>query len=359
MSEYKSSALFVRGYLHQDLVSGKTENQIGFSISLLGRKILNSFSCLTKKSKNRRMKQLFDKYAYIFTEFAVLERLRRSENVCLHPSLEHSLLIYDEMGRKEISLIYDEYFALQRNTKVPFIIFTPTWRANKERVESLPIHRNINADAVTFMKEIREKHACESEKIVIGGLIGCKNDCYKPDEALSIKESVLFHTWQIDKLIQGGVDFIFAASLPAVSEAEGIAQIMSTVTMPYILSFVIDRKGHLMDGTPLHEAFKTIDTSCIKPPLGFMINCSHPAFFKPERETNYVLSRLIGYQANASDRDHATLDGSADTQVSDISDWGEKMIALNRDYSITILGGCCGTNGEHLRYLAENIDRLP
>ncbi|MDR4506548.1 MAG: DUF3179 domain-containing protein [Candidatus Scalindua sp.] len=33
MSEYKSSALFVRGYLHQDLVSSKTENQIGFSIT--------------------------------------------------------------------------------------------------------------------------------------------------------------------------------------------------------------------------------------------------------------------------------------------------------------------------------------
>ena len=68
---------------------------------------------------------------------------------------------------------------------------------------------------------------------------------------LSLEESVLFHPWQIDKLIQGGVDFIFAASLPAVSEAEGIAQIMSPLTIPYILSFVIDRTGRLIDGTPL------------------------------------------------------------------------------------------------------------
>ena len=81
------------------------------------------------------MKQLLNTYPYILTEFAVLERLRRSENVCLHPSLEHSLLIYDEIGKKEIALIYDEYFGLQRNTQVPFIIFTPTWRANKERVD--------------------------------------------------------------------------------------------------------------------------------------------------------------------------------------------------------------------------------
>lgn len=303
------------------------------------------------------MKQLLNKYPYILIEFAVLERLRRSEKVSLHPVLEHSLLIYDEIGKKEIALIYDEYFALQRETKAPFLILTQTWRANKERVKALQIDKDINADAVRFMKEIREKHSCESEKIVIGGLIGCKNDCYKPDEALSPEESFLFHSWQIDKLIQGGVDFIFAASLPAVAEAKGIAQIMSTLTMPYFLSFVIDRTGRLLDGTTLHEAFMTIDTSCTRPPDGFMINCSHPSFFKPEKETENVLSRLIGYQANASDRDHSSLDGAVDLHTSSIPEWGESMIALNRKYHITILGGCCGTNGEHLRYLVENIDR--
>ncbi|MDR4497203.1 MAG: homocysteine S-methyltransferase family protein [Candidatus Scalindua sp.] len=305
------------------------------------------------------MKQLLNTYPYILTEFAVLERLRRSENVCLHPSLEHSLLIYDEIGKKEIELIYDEYFAIQRNTQVPFLIFTPTWRANRERVESFQIRRDVNADAVTFMKEIRKKHACDSEKIVIGGLIGCKNDCYKAEEALSPEEAAQFHQWQVDKLIQGGVDFIFAASLPAVSEAEGIAQIMSPLTIPYILSFVIDRTGRLIDGTSLDDAFRAIDSSCTRPPDGFMINCSHPSFFRPERETENVLSRLIGYQANASDRDHSSLDGAEDLQVSSIPDWGERMISLNRDYNITILGGCCGTNGEHLRYLVEHMNRLP
>ncbi|NOG82491.1 MAG: hypothetical protein HND49_01530 [Planctomycetes bacterium] len=303
------------------------------------------------------MKQLLDRYQYLFTEFAVLERLRRSENVCLHPTLEHSLLIYDEIGKREISLIYDEYFALQRESKVPFLIFTPSWRANKERIEALQIDKDVNGDAVRFMKTIKERHESDSEEILIGGLIGCKNDCYKPDKALTMKESTLFHTWQIEKLIQGGVDFIFAASLPAISEAEGIAQTMSKFSTPYILSFVIERTGRLMDGTTLDEAFQAIDTSCTRPPIGFMINCSHPAFFTPERETDYVLSRLIGYQANASDKDHSSLDGATDIHISDIAVWGESMITLNRKYKIKILGGCCGTNGEHLRYLVEHIDR--
>ncbi len=302
-------------------------------------------------------KQLLDRYQYLFTEFAVLERLRRRENLCMHPTLEHSLLIYDEIGRREIALIYDEYFALQKDTQVPFLIFTPTWRANKERIETLQIDKDVNGDAVTFMKKIKKRHESDSEEILIGGLIGCKNDCYQPDEALTMKESALFHTWQIEKLIEGGVDFIFAASLPAISEAEGIAQTMSEFTTPYILSFVIERTGRLMDGTTLDETFKTIDRSCSRPPLGFMINCSHPTFFTPEREPYDVISRLIGYQANASDKDHSSLNGATDIHISDIADWGVSMIALNRKYKIKILGGCCGTNGEHLRYLVEHLDR--
>jgi methionine synthase I (cobalamin-dependent) len=33
------------------------------------------------------------------------------------------------------------------------------------------------------------------------------------------------------------------------------------------------------------------------------------------------------------------------------------MVALNRKYQVKILGGCCGTRREHLRYLTRHIDR--
>jgi methionine synthase I (cobalamin-dependent) len=32
------------------------------------------------------------------------------------------------------------------------------------------------------------------------------------------------------------------------------------------------------------------------------------------------------------------------------------MIALNKKYGVKILGGCCGTNVEHLRYIVRNIN---
>ncbi|MCU7938628.1 MAG: homocysteine S-methyltransferase family protein [gamma proteobacterium symbiont of Bathyaustriella thionipta] len=71
---------------------------------------------------------------------------------------------------------------------------------------------------------------------------------------------------------------------------------------------------------------------------------------KPER----LFERLIGYQANASSLDHCELDGAKALKTDEMTEWGRLMIELNNQYGVKILGGCCGTNGDHLRYLVEN-----
>lgn len=41
------------------------------------------------------------------------------------------------------------------------------------------------------------------DNILIAGDIGCKNDAYRPEEALSQEEAVEFHSWQVDQLYFG------------------------------------------------------------------------------------------------------------------------------------------------------------
>lgn len=43
-----------------------------------------------------------------------------------------------------------------------------------------------------------------------------------------------------------GVDFIIAETLPAVSEAKGIATAISSSSLPYIIGFVITPAGVLL-----------------------------------------------------------------------------------------------------------------
>lgn len=305
------------------------------------------------------MQQILDDNDVILTEAAVIESLRRSGDVDLHPRLENALLIYEESGRRALSRLYRGFIDVARMGDVPVALCTPTWRANRERISAADVTTDVNGDAVNFLKRLREECEPRAADILIGGLAGCRNDCYKPEEGLSTDDAIAFHSWQVNKLAQAGVDFLMAATLPALPEAVGMALSMAQTDIPFIISFVINRQGRLLDGSNLEHAIREIDAASGRPALGYMINCAYPSFLNPHQHPKETLSRLIGFQANASSLDHAQLDGAEALQADDLSDWGDLMIALNKKFGVKILGGCCGTTREHLEYIVENLIHRP
>jgi S-methylmethionine-dependent homocysteine/selenocysteine methylase len=297
------------------------------------------------------MRPFLDKHDLVLMEAAVVERLRRDSGVELHPSLVHATLVHDALGRRVLAKIYQGYIDIALEASLPLLLCAPTWRANRERVREAGGCREINSEAVGFMGALRDLQRSARQSIKIGGLIGCRNDCYRPDEALSPAESEEFHSWQIRQLAEAGVDYLIAATLPDVGEAIGIARGMSATDVPYIISFVIDREGRVLDGTPLWEAVSILDESERSRPLGFMVGCAHPSFLNAAQQPPSLFARLIGYQANASSLNHASLDGQSHLQVDDVSAWAGEMLVLNRQYGVKILGGCCGTGVDHLEGL--------
>jgi homocysteine S-methyltransferase len=295
--------------------------------------------------------------SFILAEASVVESLRRANKVQLHPRLVHALLVYDGVGKEQLSNLYCDYISVAEKARVPIITLSPTWRANRERLSESGVNSDVNRDAVDFMRQLRNTWGAWQENIYVGGLIGCKNDCYRASEALEMEEARGFHSWQIEKLADAGVDFLIAETLPALCEAIGIAQAMSDTKYPYIISFVINRKSQVLDGTPLEYAFRTIDALCDRPPLGYMVNCSHPSFIRADEQPDVVLSRFIGIQANASSMDQIDLEGAETIHADDITDWGRQMVELNKKHGVKILGGCCGTGAAHLQYIVEHAKR--
>lgn len=290
-------------------------------------------------------------------EAAIVERLRRSSDIDLHPVLVNAPLIYQEKGRQALRKIYQSYIDIALEAKTPFLMCTPTWRTNQERVSRTQIKPSINIDAVHFLQEIRESQKDGRENIKIGGMIGCKNDCYQPQEALSAAQAEQFHAWQIEQLKQGGVDFLIAETLPNVDEAMGIAKAIERSGLPYFISFVISRDCKVLDGTDLNTAIKRVDANTQRQPLGFMVNCAYPSFLCAASQPAELFTRLVGYLANASSKDHCDLEGAAELLAESVSDWGDSMLELHTTYGIKILGGCCGTGTAHLRYLVGDEQR--
>lgn len=299
------------------------------------------------------MKQLLANNPLILMEAAIVERLRRTDRVKLHETLVNALLIYDRNGRDELRKIFQAYIDIALTANLPFLMCTPTWRANQARVAESSEKASINTDAVHFMQSIRNAQTSFKEQIKIGGLIGCKNDCYQPSEGLSTSEAEQFHSWQINQLAQAGVDFLIAETLPNVDEALGIAKTMELTKVPYMISFVISPDGNLLDGTSLENAIARIDSVTNRPPIGYMVNCAYPTFLCASKQPQTLFKRLIGFQANASSLSHSELDGAKHLHSEQVSDWGKEMFELQQKYGVKILGGCCGTENKHLQYLAN------
>ncbi|MGD2119430.1 MAG: homocysteine S-methyltransferase family protein [Chromatiales bacterium] len=299
------------------------------------------------------MQQLLENRQLILMEAAVVERLRRKQGIQLHPQLVNAPLIYSTAGRAALEQVYRGYIDVASHAALPLLLCTPTWRANRERVEQSGLKQSINIDAARFMQQLRDAHDTAGE-IHIGGMIGCKNDCYTPEQGLSVGEARDFHAWQIQQLASADVDFLIAVTLPALEEAKGIALAMQHTGLPYFISFVINRDGRLLDGNSLLHAVQSIDDSTDNPPLAYLVNCAYPTFLRAAEQPPELFERLIGLQANASSLDHCELDGAEHLHADELEDWGQAMLQLHRDYGLQLLGGCCGTDDRYLQYLVSH-----
>jgi S-methylmethionine-dependent homocysteine/selenocysteine methylase len=309
-------------------------------------------------------KNALAKKPFVLSEGAILERLTREFGVVMDANILNANLIYNVTDSGLLEKIYKQYIDIGERYKFPMVNLTPTWRANRERIQGAGLHhKDVNGDCFRFLAAIRASYGEYANQIYIGGLIGCKGDAYKPEEALTSKDAYEFHKYQVASLASAGVDFLIAETLPAVSEALGIARVMAESGYEYIISFVIRPEGMILDGTTLEDAIVMIDSMVHPKPLGYMVNCVHAsALQKVLEQSGKVLSllqeRLIGIQANTSAKSPEELDDSAELQGEDPEVFANSMRQLHEKFGIKLLGGCCGTNQQHIECLAGKISRL-
>lgn len=289
----------------------------------------------------------------ILAECAITEQLRRRP-VTLHNTLFNTPLIYGpEDERDEMTAIYRSYLDAAVEAELPLLLTAPTWRLDVDRTRDAGFPLTINSDAVAYLQKVRDTYASHSKApVLVGALLGPQNDCYQPKLAPDAKTAEKFHSTQINALSKTSTDFLLAQTLPSVDEAIGMARAIAKTDTPYIISFCTGVDGHVLDGTSLPEAMRTIDrdSELAHPPAGYFVNCTHPGFLL-KAYPNSSLDRLIGIQANGSSKDVTSLDGARATVADTVESWTDSMMELHRSQHVPILGGCCGTSLAHMEAL--------
>ncbi len=303
--------------------------------------------------------EFLNRHPCILGEGAVIERLRRQPETLLDPHLANSAFVYDSSKRAALEAIYRQYVQIGQVHGLPMLLTTSTWRANVENIASAGCGGlDVNTDNVRLLQALRAETGSYAAKVVIGGLIGCRGDAYDSEEALEEKEARSFHDWQAKQLAAAGVDFLLGITLPALSEAAGLAAAMAATGRPYVISFVVRPAGTLLDGTPLKDAIAVIDAGVRPKPAAYLINCTHPGFSRAAlnhsaNSSPLVRQRIIGLLANTAALSPETLDGQECLFGEVPTRFAQSMLGLRRELGLKILGGCCGTDDRHIRCLAD------
>ena len=296
----------------------------------------------------------FQKSQRILTEGAVGLRIKNEYGLSPDKHVQYAYLVYDAAGRRALRAIYGEYLQAAQDYNLPILLFTNTRRANRDRVAASSYRdENVMRDYASFLREVAADYDCET---YIGGYIGGKGDGYTGADSLPTAEATSFHAWQVAEFENAGVDCIMASLMATLPESIGMVQAIGQSTFPYLFSFMMREDGTLPDGTPIDHAIHTIDSTTSRKPLCYMANCVHPKAVKNALQRNdaaAICGRFMGIQANAAYASPAELDKPSATITTAADMLTAELMALDAEFPLKIIGGCCGTDGAHLRAFAE------
>jgi len=237
---------------------------------------------------------------------------------------------------------------------VGIVLETPTWRANPDWAALLGHSGEeleaLNRRAVELLLELRDELETDSTPIVVSGCIGPRGDGYAVGETMSGYAAASYHGAQIRTFAEAGADLVTAITMTYANEALGVVRAAGAAGLPAVISFTVETDGRLPSGQPLGQAIEEVDAGSDGAAAYFMVNCAHPSHFYDVLEPGAEwTARIRGLRANASRLSHAELDEAEELDVGNPEELALEYVALREQLpSLTVLGGCCGTDHRHV-----------
>ena len=244
---------------------------------------------------------------------------------------------------------------------------TLVWRAQPDFLKKLGRPERdlefINKRAVQITRKTVEQwrksnnYDQDSFPVLIVADTGPKGDGYQIDATpITADEAYAYHRAQLEALADEDIDLVTALTMTTVQESIGMVKVASDLNLPIIVSPTVETNGKLPDETPLGDFIQQVDEATNSTPLFYMVNCAHPTHLMSTLENALEnnerwLSRFRGFRANASIKSHEELDNSTELDRGDLKQLGEQMKNMQVKFNLYIIGGCCGTDHEHLAFM--------
>lgn len=265
------------------------------------------------------------------------------------PEFAAFVLLDTVQGRAALREYYRPYIEFAAAADVPLLLDTPTWRANPEWIalvdgggEQPGLLASLNADAVALVRDCALGLAPDA-RIEVNGVVGPRFDEFVAAERMSAAESEEYHGPQVRALAEAGADRVSAVTTLDAAEGIGVVRAAVGARVPAVVSFTVDARGLLADGSSIADAIRAVDTATAGAALGFAVNCAHPeevarGISPAAPET----ARLIGFRLNAAREGE---EGAGDGPE-EFARAVHELSALVP--TAKLLGGCCGTDAPYI-----------
>ena len=193
--------------------------------------------------------------------------------------------------------------------------------------------------------------------VLVAGSIGPTGEILAPVGALDPADARAAFRAQAEALAEGGVDVLWIETMSSAEELEAAALAASGLDLPVCATMSFDTNGRTMMGLTPDAALSLAHG--FRPPLaGFGANCGiGPAqllatllgFSRFERQGEVIIAK--GNCGIPEYRDGA-IHYSGTTAI--MADYA----LLARDAGARIIGGCCGTQGQHIAAMRRALDTV-
>lgn len=212
----------------------------------------------------------------------------------------------------------------------------------------------LNRAAAEIGREVADR---AGRRVVVAGSMGPTGEIMEPMGALTHALAVeMFHE-QAEGLKAGGADVLWVETISAPEEYKAASEAAALAGMPWCGTMSFDTAGRTMMGLTSSAMAAMVERLDHKP-LAYGANCGVGA--------SDLLRTVLGFRASGSERPiiakgnagipkyvdgHIHYDGTPELMA--------RYAVLARDCGARIIGGCCGTQAEHLKFMREALETQP